>query len=121
MNQTNIQSGFAAAGLSLFDPNQVLVRLRMQLRAPSPLPSKELPKQPSRIPTTPHNPAEAELQIQIIKDLLKHRTNSPPSPTDPALDQLVKGCQLAMHSAVLLANENNGLRAANQKQKRKRE
>lgn len=30
---------------------------------------------------------------------------------------LIKGCQLAMHSAVLLTEENNELRAANEKQK----
>jgi hypothetical protein len=32
------------------------------------------------------------------------------------LDQLVKGCQLAIHSAVILAQENQELRAANKKQ-----
>ena len=37
-----------------------------------------------------------------------------------ALDQLVKGCQLAMHNAVLLAAENKQLRDENSRQKRKR-
>jgi hypothetical protein len=43
-----------------------------------------------------------------------------PTPTNRALDQLVKGCQLAMNSAVLLAEENRQLRHENQRQKKKR-
>ena len=43
-----------------------------------------------------------------------------PTPTNRALDQLVKGCQLAMNSAVLLAEENRQLRSENKRQKKKR-
>ncbi|KAL1986328.1 hypothetical protein VTN96DRAFT_9566 [Rasamsonia emersonii] len=45
---------------------------------------------------------------------------SPPSPINVALNQLIKGCQLAMNSAVILAKENHDLQAANEKQKQKR-
>lgn len=121
LNQRNIQSGFATTGLNPFNPDQVLKRLRIQLRTSSPLPTENSPEQSSWTLETPHNSTEVELQTKAIKEFLKRRTNSPPSPTDRALNQLVKGCQLAMHSAILLANENNNLRAANQKQKRKRE
>ena len=58
--------------------------------------------------------------METLRTLLKHCMNSPPSPTDQALNQLVKGCQLAMHSAVVLANKNQELRVANQKQQQKR-
>jgi hypothetical protein len=61
-----------------------------------------------------------ELQTQAIKDYLKRRTKSPPSPTEAALDQLVKGCTMAMNSAILLAEENRQLRAVNAKQVKKR-
>ena len=121
LNQKNIQSGFTATGLDPFNPDQVLTRLHTQLRTPSPLPTEGLLEQPAWIPETPHNPTGVERQIRTIKEFLKRRTTSPPSPADRALNQLVKGCQLAMHNAVLLTNENNNLRAANQKQKRKRE
>ena len=43
-----------------------------------------------------------------------------PTPTNRALDQLVKGCQMAMNSAVLLAEENRQLRHENERQKKKR-
>ena len=42
---------------------------------------------------------------------------SPSSPTKQALGQLVKGCHLAMHNAILLADEDTALRLANQKQR----
>lgn len=44
---------------------------------------------------------------------------SPPSPTNQALNQLLKGYQMAMHNAALLAKEVKELRAANEKKKRK--
>ena len=52
---------------------------------------------------------------------LQSHTKSPLSPTNQALNQLVKGCQVAMHNAALLANENTALRTANQKQRQKQD
>jgi len=74
----------------------------------------------SWIPETPHNIKELKLQTWALKHLLRHHSQSPPSPANQALNQLVKGCQIAMHNAVLLAQENKELQAANQRQKRKR-
>jgi cell shape-determining protein MreC len=62
-----------------------------------------------------------ELQAEKIKDYMRHCTQNLSSLTNRALNQLVKGCQIAMQSAALLAAENRELRAANKKQKRKRE
>src|ERR1700722_4181481 len=45
---------------------------------------------------------------------------SPPSLIDLALNQLVKGCQIAINSTVLLAEENRQLQAENERQKKKR-
>ena len=111
----NIQSGFAAAGLVPSDPDQVLSKLQIRPSTPP-----EAPVQTQWQPETPHNVAQLEQQVKAIKDYLQCRSKSPPSPTDAAINQLVKGCQMAMHSAVLLADENEKLRAANDRQKRKR-
>ena len=46
--------------------------------------------------------------------------NHPPSPTDKALGQLVKGCELAMNSVNLLIAENMRLQKANERVKQKR-
>jgi hypothetical protein len=43
------------------------------------------------------------------------------SPTNQAIRQLVKGCQLAMNSATILAEENRKLRTATQRQRRKQD
>jgi hypothetical protein len=114
----NIQSGFSAAGLVPLEPEQVLSKLQIRICTPSP------PHSPLRgpyQPETPHNLTQLEQQFTAIKGYLKRRSQSPPTPTDIALRQLVKGAQLAMHSAVLLARENEQLRAANARQKRRKE
>ncbi|KFY12788.1 hypothetical protein V491_06657 [Pseudogymnoascus sp. VKM F-3775] len=116
---SNTHSGFAATGIAPYNPNEVLAKLHTQLRTPTPL-LADLYKRSQWVPETPHNIAQLELQTKAIKDYIKSRTKSPPSPTDNALNQLDKGCQMAMHSAVLLTNENKQLRAANERQKRKR-
>ncbi|CRL26889.1 Helix-turn-helix, Psq [Penicillium camemberti] len=59
-------------------------------------------------------------QASSIKALLCTRSRSPPSPSDRALNQLVKGFRLTMQGAILFAKENKDLRAANEKQKQKR-
>ncbi|KFY98186.1 hypothetical protein V500_01781 [Pseudogymnoascus sp. VKM F-4518 (FW-2643)] len=115
----NIRSGFAATGLISHDPNRVLEKLHITLRTPTP-PINQQPASSPWNPETPHNIRELERQTKTIKEYIQRRTQSPPSPTDLALNQLVKGCQMAMHNAVLLAEENRLLRSENTRQKKKK-
>jgi hypothetical protein len=118
LSEANIKSGFRGTGLVPYDPSAVLSFLPIVYRTPSPLIP---PLQPPQWTTeTPHNVVELQQQTNLIKQYLKRRTQSPPTPTERALDQLVKGCQMAMHSAVILAGQNQQLLAENQRQKRKR-
>lgn len=118
LSESNIKSGFRGTGLIPYDPNAVLSLLHTQYRTPSPpIPP---PQQPQWTAETPHNILELEQQTALIKQYLQRRTHSPPTPTGRALDQLVKGCQMAMHSAVILASQNEQLLAENRRQKRKR-
>ncbi|KFZ05683.1 hypothetical protein V502_09947, partial [Pseudogymnoascus sp. VKM F-4520 (FW-2644)] len=119
MNSANIHSSFAATGLVPYNPERVLSKLHTQLRTPTP-PLAMATEQGPWVPETPYNTAQLKLQSKAIKDYIKRRTTSPPSPADLALNQLVKGCQMAMNSAVLLAEENKQLRAENERQKKKR-
>ena len=114
-----ICSGFAATGLVPYNPDRVLAKLNTQLRTPTPplIPPCE---QGHWSPETPYNVAQLELQAKAIKEHLSHRIDSPPSPTNQILNQLVKGCQLAMNNAILLTEVNKQLRATNERQKRKR-
>ena len=61
---------------------------------------------------------ELRRQASSIKVLLCTGSQSPPSPSDRALNQRVKGCRLAMHSAIL-AKENKELHGENEKRKQK--
>jgi hypothetical protein len=113
----NIQSGFAATGLVPYNPDRVLSLLQTQLQTPTPPP---LPLEADWVTETPHNTHDLQCQAELLKSYIRHCTKSPPSLTEQAFNQLIKGCQLAMNSAVLLVHENNKLRVENERQKRKR-
>jgi hypothetical protein len=105
----------------------VLKRLQVKLRTLTPPPSTAtraalaaMTATSDYILQTPYNVIQLETQANALKQFLKRRIQSPPSPSDQALDQLIKGCHMAMHNAVLLASENTDLQVANQRQKRKR-
>ena len=119
MTTANIQNSFAATGIVPYNPERVLSKLHIQLRTPTP-PLIPILEQEKWVPETPHNTTEVNLQAKAIETYLKRRTQSPPSPTNIALSQLVKGCQIAMNSAIILAEENRQLRLENARQVKKR-
>jgi hypothetical protein len=116
LSENNIQSGFAAAGLVPLTPEEVLSRLPAMPETPL----EATPQSSQQSLITPQNVMQLQRQATTIKRLIKRRSKSPPTPTDVALNKLVKGCALAMQSAALLASENEKLRAANQRQAKKR-
>jgi hypothetical protein len=118
----NINSSFAATGLVPYDPDKVLSKLHTQLKTPTP-PSSSHGYANTNAPAsaqpwvfeTPHDTAQLALQANALR-----RTAVLPTPTNRALNQLIKGCQLAMNSAVILAEENRQLQHENKRQKLKR-
>ena len=60
------------------------------------------------------------MQFAIVQKSIQYCTQSLLSFTVQAVNQLIKGCRLAMHNATLFAAENRQLRAANEKVKKKR-
>jgi hypothetical protein len=106
-----------ATGLVPYDPQHVLSTLQIKFKTPTPPgTSHSMNLNSNWAPKTLQNIIRLQKQSNTIKAILKQQTHSPPTPTKQALDQLVRGCQLAMHSAVILARENQELRAANEKQ-----
>jgi hypothetical protein len=103
-----------AIGLVPYDPQRVLSNLQVQFKTLTP-PGTSHGSDSNWVPETPLNIIGLQKQLDTIKAILKQHTHSPPTPTKQALDQLVKGCQLVMHSAVILARENQELWAANEK------
>ncbi|OJD12110.1 hypothetical protein AJ78_07246 [Emergomyces pasteurianus Ep9510] len=89
------------------------------MHTPTP-PGTSHSSQISWVTATSHNIRQLEQQTDKVMNYIKRRTQSPPSPTNHALSQLVKGCQMTMYRMALLEQEVKELRAANAKQKRKR-
>jgi hypothetical protein len=95
----NIQSGFRATGIVPFNPNAVLDKLNISYQLQPPLgasiPSSQL--------CTPHTVCQIHRKASSVEKLLKNGSKSPSSPSKRAFDELVKGCELAMYNAALLA------------------
>ncbi|CDM37860.1 Probable transposable element [Penicillium roqueforti FM164] len=111
---------FLAAGLIPFLPNRVLLKLNIYLRTPTPPLSRGSDSSRNFTPKTPFNSKDLRRQALSIKALLRTQSRSLISPSKRALNQLIKGCELAMHSAILLAKENKDLRDENENKKQKR-
>ena len=91
----NIKNGFRTTGLISFNPEEVLGHFTIQLKTPTPPDSRSI----SSHPRTPHKLKQLKKQTTTVKKLLQQRTNSSPTSSKTALNQLIKGCELAMNSA----------------------
>jgi hypothetical protein len=116
LNEKNIKSGFRATGLIPYDPQRVLSNLTIT-KTPTPPGTAEGPS-PLWVAETPHNLNELEKQAKLVRELLQRPSQSP---TNQAIKQVVKSCQMAMHSVVMLAQENKELRTANERRERKKQ
>ena len=96
-------------------PERVLSSLTV-VRTPSP-PGAKAGAEVAWTAETPHTTTQLEQQAHLIQDRLQRQSQSP---TIQAIAQLVKGCQLAMNSATILAEENRKLRAANHARKQRK-
>ena len=115
-----IQTSFAATGITPFNPERVLSKLNISLRTPTPPGSPPSSRSSQFTPKTPRTVIQLQKQASMLKDLLKQRSNSPPSPSKTMLDQIIKGHYIALHSTALLAQENANLRRTNEKKRQKR-
>jgi hypothetical protein len=116
LSDSNVKAGFQATGLIPFSPERVLSSLTV-VRTPSP-PQTDAGESATWTAETPHTTDQLQHQARLVRDMLRRQSNSP---TSQAVRQLVKGCQLAMQSATILAEENAKLRASNHRQRQKRQ
>lgn len=119
--KSNILGAFRGAGLHPLEPAVVLDLLHNVLGPSTPEnePERTLQSSPWE-PHTPHTSKDLLKQKEALSARLQGRSRRLSSPTQRLLDQVVKGCQMAMSGATILATENIALRTANEKQKRKR-
>ena len=105
----NIQSGFRATGLLPFLPAAVLDKLQLKLSTPIPPPSRGTASIPSSQLCTPYTVCQVYRKASSVKKLLKEGSRSPSTPSKRALDEFIKGCEVAIYNAGLLAQENKDL------------
>ncbi|KAJ5735363.1 uncharacterized protein N7483_000488 [Penicillium malachiteum] len=115
-----IQNSFIATGLVPIDAEKVLSKLNISLRTPTPPGTRPGSRSSQFSPKTPRTVVQLQKQASMLKDLLRQRSNSPPSPSKLMLDQIIKGHCISLHNTALLAQENANLRAANEKKRQKR-
>ncbi|KAL1966447.1 hypothetical protein VTN77DRAFT_4589 [Rasamsonia byssochlamydoides] len=117
----NIQNGFAATGIHPFDPDQVIQRLHIQLKTPTPPGSRSSNSQSSWVLQTPHNPRQLQRQATAVKKPIENGQISPSSPFDQAFDQITKACEATMVQAAIMKKQYQDIFAAHEKEKQKRQ
>ncbi|EED21622.1 conserved hypothetical protein [Talaromyces stipitatus ATCC 10500] len=115
----NIQNGFKATGLVPFDPDHVYQKLTVQLRTPTPPPSRSSNSQSSCL-QTPQNPRQFKRQMTILKKRINERTTSPLEMIDRAINRLYKAYEMSFNELLIVQKEVHDLRAAIEKEKRER-
>jgi hypothetical protein len=115
-----IKNSFSATGLVPYNPNRVISKLNIQLRTPTPPPSRGSQSSQSSIYQTPSNHKQLQKHEISIKKLLKSRSKSPPSPLLSHIDRVLKSCQIHMHNHALLIQDIKLLRARAEKKESKK-
>jgi hypothetical protein len=112
-----IKNSFSATGLVPYDPNRVISKLNIQLRTPTPPPSRG---SQSSAYQTPSNYKQLQKHEISIKKLLKKRSKSPPSPLLSHIDRVLKSAQIHMHNHALISQDIQLLRARAEKSESKK-
>ncbi|EED17208.1 ankyrin repeat-containing protein, putative [Talaromyces stipitatus ATCC 10500] len=114
----NIQNGFKATELVPFDPDRVYQKLTVELRTPTPPPSRSSNSQ-SSCQQTPQNPRQFNRQTATIKKI-NEPTTGPFEVVDQAINRLSKAYEMSRNELLIIQKEVHDLRAANEKEKQKR-
>jgi len=113
MTEKNIQGGFRASGLYPFNPECVISKLDIKVRAQTP-PNPPLPATQPWASQTPHNPTETVSQSEFIKSRISNHQGSSPTQILFAAKQLADGATALAHQATLMSEEIRTLRKANE-------
>lgn len=114
-----IRNGFAATGLVPFDPDRVYQQLTVQLKTPTPPPSRSSNTQSSCL-QTPQNPRQFKRQLSTIKRRISRCTRSPSEVIDEAINRMSKAYEMSINELHIMRKEVHDLRAAHEKEKQKR-
>jgi hypothetical protein len=113
MTKSNIQGGVRGAGLVPLDPENVVSKLDVQLRTPTPI--EEEPSLPDPwVSKTPKTVLEASSQSEYLKRRVRRHQSSSPASIIEALESLSKGTKAILHQNALLKSEIQILQQANE-------
>ncbi|KAJ3454583.1 hypothetical protein MRS44_013183 [Fusarium solani] len=113
MTKSNIEGGFRGAGLVPLDPENVISKLDVQLRTPTPV-EEEVSLPDPWVSKTPKTVLEASSQSEYLKRRVRRHQSSSPASILEALESFSKGTKAIMHQMALLKSENQILRQANE-------
>jgi hypothetical protein len=112
----NIQSGFRAAGIVPFEPEEVLKELNLEVMTLIPPPSHGDALTSSLMIATPHTVRHLHKKVSLVKKLLDRDLPSLSVLSKRLLDELIKGCELAIYNSAFTLKELHDLRAESQVQ-----
>jgi hypothetical protein len=115
-----IRNSFAATGLVPFNPDRVIQQLDVQLKTPTPPPSRSSNTHSSCL-QTPQNVRQFTRQSTAIRKSINQHTGGPNQVIDQAIMRMSKAYETTMNDLLLIRKENRDLRAANEKEKQKRQ
>jgi hypothetical protein len=113
MTRSNIEGGFRGAGLVPLNPENVISKLDVQLRTPTPV-REEISLPDPWVSKTPKTVLEASSQSEYLERRMRRHQSSSPASILEALKSLSKGTKAIMHQNALLKSEVQILRQANE-------
>ncbi|KAJ3539819.1 hypothetical protein NM208_g5337 [Fusarium decemcellulare] len=117
--ESNIRGGFKGAGLAPFDPENVISKLDVQLRTPTPPKEVTEPSTPWTS-KTPKTALEAQSQSEYLEKRIRRHKSSSPESIIEALNSNTKATKAAMHEVTLLRRELRNVREASEILSRRR-
>ena len=119
ITESNIKAGFRGAGIVPFNPEYVILQLDTKLRTPSPPRSSDGLELPW-LPKTPSNPTDALNQAEYIEKRIRNHRSSSPTELIENLNQMAKCTTSAMRKMVLMQQQIDELKEANNRLSRRK-
>ena len=108
-----IHNGFKATELVLYNSIQVLSQLYIEMKTLTSSGSSYGSQSFYWTSKISQNLQQLKHQTHTVEQHFRHCTTSSSSSTKQVINQLIKGCYLAMHNAMLLTDKNTALHTAN--------
>jgi hypothetical protein len=117
--ESNIRGGFRGAGIAPLNPENVISKLDVQLRTPTP-PQEAVEPSTLWVSKTPKTAIEAQSQSEYLEKRIKRHKSSSPESIIEALKSSTKATKAALHRLALVEARLKDLEQANKILSRRR-